>query len=476
MGVSSLARPGQVALLAAALGLASCDPPAAQPVKAPTTAPAATASAEPTSRLADPVLLDVVPMNATIVARVDLAEMRIHDEWRGVLEGLPPAGPLLEWSRQCGIDVAGSMGEAVVAWADSGPLIALRLKVNEAKATDCALQISGGPDKALTVAGRPGARVSEDMVFVARNGVALIGTKAGVEGASARMDSPPAARAAILEKLPLGQSMILSAAISGWMAGDLEVNGTFQLASKKLVIDLDVVAPSPEEASEAASRLKARVDQVGGAMISESAASARKGGKPEHLAAETIRKLVESIAVRSDVRHVRVGMGLEGEPLEIVSGFGSLTAVAVFGARRYLASAKTAEAKNTVGAIARALAAKVQADLEAERKKKGGKPSRVKFPPSAPPTPPTVPSGIKVVPAADAWSQPTWKAIGFRMDSPVYYSYEIEVSKDGKTAVVRARGDLDGDAEQSFFEIPLTITPEGELHVSTQMRVENELE
>jgi hypothetical protein len=178
---------------------------------------------------------------------------------------------------------------------------------------------------------------------------------------------------------------------------------------------------------------------------------------------------------RSDLPRIRVTtrgnrilweLSVDGGPNEQAYRLGVASALAVSSVRRYIGEAKTAEAKNTVGQIAKDLVA-YATQLP---------PARMRFPPSAPLTPKQVPSGSKT-PVTDAdWSHPTWKAIGFSLTDPVYYSYEIVTAPGGKKAIVRATGDLDGDGARSHFSLELRIDAKGEVSVSPQMLIEDELE
>jgi type II secretory pathway pseudopilin PulG len=46
-----------------------------------------------------------------------------------------------------------------------------------------------------------------------------------------------------------------------------------------------------------------------------------------------------------------------------------------------------------------------------------------------------------------------WDAIAFRPSEHLYFAYEVETSDDGMSYTARARGDLDGDGQQSRFEL-----------------------
>ncbi len=124
---------------------------------------------------------------------------------------------------------------------------------------------------------------------------------------------------------------------------------------------------------------------------------------------------------------------------------GALAGLTVYGVKRYLTAAKMSEARTTLGLIA--------ARLERHAEKSPGH----RFPRSAPRVPSTVPAGVKYTTTPADWKHKSWSSIEFGLENPQYYSYEYETSKDGKRAVVRARGDLDGDGVESLFELDVTV-------------------
>lgn len=135
---------------------------------------------------------------------------------------------------------------------------------------------------------------------------------------------------------------------------------------------------------------------------------------------------------------------------------GVLASLAIYGTRRYLTSAKTAEAKNTIGAIGRSQVAA----FEANGKLCG----------SAPPVPVNVPSGRKYQPNSapgQDFDQGTpdagWRCLKLNITTPMYFSYEVRVGSDYKGPArggadpgldgfeISAEGDLDGDGQTSLF-------------------------
>jgi hypothetical protein len=88
-----------------------------------------------------------------------------------------------------------------------------------------------------------------------------------------------------------------------------------------------------------------------------------------------------------------------------------------------------------------------------------GRPAR--FPPSAPLVPDDIPYGKAVVPNPHAFSHPSWQDIQYSSSRPTFYACDFVTAKDGKSVVVRARGDIDGDGTTSLFELDVRLDPKG---------------
>jgi type IV pilus assembly protein PilA len=152
---------------------------------------------------------------------------------------------------------------------------------------------------------------------------------------------------------------------------------------------------------------------------------------------------------------------------------GVLAAVGIYGMRRYLAAAKSSEAKNTVGAIARAGSAAYAANGALCT--------------SASPVPAVVPHGQKYQSGPgdyDTGSESAgWTCLRFSMSAPQYYQNNYNQgggylgagpSGDGYEAA--ARGDLDADNQTSLFAITASLAPDGSLDVEHQIHIEAEFE
>ncbi len=181
----------------------------------------------------------------------------------------------------------------------------------------------------------------------------------------------------------------------------------------------------------------------------------------------------------------------------VVAIIGVLAALAIYGVRRYLMASKTAEAKQTVGAVARAAVAAFERETAPSEDVADGALSSTadhKLCATAVSVPNAVPAGKKYQPytvdGKDFYSgndQTGWWCLRFRMDQPIYFQYNY--TKDSSPVAPNngakcsancfeagALGDLDADGTFSHFALTGQITASKELKTSTQMYVENETE
>lgn len=153
------------------------------------------------------------------------------------------------------------------------------------------------------------------------------------------------------------------------------------------------------------------------------------------------------------------------ELMIVVAIIGVLAALAIYGVGKYLASAKTGEAKNTIGAIARDAVGAYERETYANQMLGDGVASATAMHvlcASATFVPTKVPAGTKVQPSTvdgDVNGFKTgdnvtgWKCLKFDMTQPTYYSYGYltgaGIAGSSATATgfeVSAFGDVNGDA------------------------------
>lgn len=121
---------------------------------------------------------------------------------------------------------------------------------------------------------------------------------------------------------------------------------------------------------------------------------------------------------------------------------GSLCAVSIPAFLRNLHASRMSEALEGLEQIAvRASALSDSAPLTAA------------FPASCPLTPATVPRATLVVDPPHTWAHPTWRLLGFELDTPHAYSFQFDSQNSPGISrfTAEAHGDLDGDGVLSTF-------------------------
>ncbi|MES1183470.1 MAG: type II secretion system protein [Myxococcales bacterium] len=154
------------------------------------------------------------------------------------------------------------------------------------------------------------------------------------------------------------------------------------------------------------------------------------------------------------------------ELMIVVAIVGILAALAIYGVRKYMANAKTAEAKNSIGQMAKDASAaynreKMAAALIAAGSSTGvantlcGKATK------------TIPDGKGKIKGSKYQSQQSewdfetqyagWQCLKFSMSEPQYYMYSYDstgsAGNDKDQFTAKAEGDLDGDGNLSSFAI-----------------------
>lgn len=154
------------------------------------------------------------------------------------------------------------------------------------------------------------------------------------------------------------------------------------------------------------------------------------------------------------------------ELMIVVAIIGVLSTLAIQGVRRYLANAKSAEARNALGTLSRVAVqafdrekANVTGVLTANTTQATG--SKAFCATAAA----TVPAAIASVKASKYQSNPSdweagdavtgWKCLKFAVDSPqaYMYGYTADATVGAGSFTASAQGDLDGDNTASKFEM-----------------------
>ncbi len=132
-----------------------------------------------------------------------------------------------------------------------------------------------------------------------------------------------------------------------------------------------------------------------------------------------------------------------GVGVVLVAVIGIVAALGIYGTRKYIANAKTAEARSTLGQIAKDAAAAYTRDGKL-------------CPSASSPVPATVPRGRKYQSSPADWqadqaAHAGFACLHFSMSYPQYYQYDYQSTPSGFSVI--AHGDLNGDGVESRFEI-----------------------
>jgi type IV pilus assembly protein PilA len=144
------------------------------------------------------------------------------------------------------------------------------------------------------------------------------------------------------------------------------------------------------------------------------------------------------------------------ELMIVVAIIGVLAALAIYGVRKYLANAKSAEARTAIGRIAKdAASAWDRESMSAGPIALGGSAQISRN--LCPDEPNTVPAaqasiaGQKYQSKPGEWKTPGWACLRFSMDGPQYFMYEYDATADSFAAI--ARGDLNANTTLSEFRL-----------------------
>jgi type IV pilus assembly protein PilA len=168
------------------------------------------------------------------------------------------------------------------------------------------------------------------------------------------------------------------------------------------------------------------------------------------------------------------------ELMIVVAIIGVLAALAIYGVRKYLTNAKTAEARTAVGRISK------DAQSAWERESMTGAPvlgaSYTNSRSLCPSATTTVPAAIgsvsnkKYQSSPAEWNATGWGCLKFTMDGPQYFMYGYGITGTGaainSTFTARAHGDFDGDGTGSTFSLTgKLLAVSGEMVLATSPQI-----
>ncbi len=424
-------------LVLTALGCGS-PPPTAAPAPVASTAPATSSSAPPGTsepRVASGTMRSAWPFTRTSRALYADIGGLLATATFGHLAALAPqlaAGHMSGPQKRCLDEVLPAVRElALGAEGNDAPLLLVRI---DPAATDALgacveandghpIEVGGNTARAWDLAGAMVALTSSGLVAMGdpkRVLEAMRGRHPGTDLASFSLRPGEYLTARV--QLPDDDSVL---------------RGTLLVNDEQLRIALEGDAPSDQEASEIERAFRGRE-------------KALHSIAPDLLAAQPalLSHLAQSLHLTRSGKHIDASLDLRGPPAEQVRDLGVMSSLAIAGFRRYLVAAKQAEARNVIGHLAALLR-----DTWAEP---GGKNARRKLV-SYPPVPAKMLSGVKYQSSPADWKP--WAPLRFSMSEPQYYQYEIVAARDGKSADIIARGDLDGDGKTSRFTLHVTANP-----------------
>jgi len=288
--------------------------------------------------------------------------------------------------------------------------------------------VRGADDAWMAVDGNDVVAISRDLF--------LMGKKELVESAIERRGTSSGA----LRRLGLTGNEIARFHIESQAVLDATVSATRARLSASCAIETHS-ASDAEHLAKQANHLASQIPAV--ADLSTAPSEVRDA---EH---DALVRLAGALHATHHGKHVDVAFSLDEPAADQSRDLGAAFAFVKRSIDEYLIASKQAEARATITAIAKDIAVWWEREeLPASRKTK-----LISFPP----VPDTVPRGVKVMTKSEDWK--AWAPLHFEMDMAQYYQYEVRAAKDGRSASIIARGDLDGDGKTSLFEHKMKVGP-----------------
>ncbi len=332
--------------------------------------------------------------------------------------------------RDCLAVLATQSRELTVGVDERAGLMALELGPEGVKAARTACVGSLFPVERAKVAGADEAYAAGDDVVVIEPGVVLFGSKELVEQALAASKKPAPFPASLA--LQGDQQLVFEASLKG-----ISGKGALRVSSAHFRLEVESDVPNAGFADLVEHNLKDAREHA-------------QAFAAQNPAAASIAKLFDLVQVERHGTHFAASFELREPVIDQARDVGTLIGVGVYGVRRYITDAKAGEAPAVMAQIAKSYSATL-ADPEAA---KHHAPKKLA---SLPAVPATVPRGVKYQSSADDWK--AWAPIHFALVDAQYFQYEVVAAKDGKSAEILARGDLDGNGKSSLYRLKVLLDP-----------------
>lgn len=407
---------------------------------APSTAPAATASAS-ASTSAPPTVPTGRGPSATIRRRwalgtggvfflyANVETLMATQFARAFVPALLEMPGLSPEQARCGEKLAASTKEVLMGTNQDGVIALLRIDEGASPLATCIKALSADPSSLPGAPGAPEAWNLGGTWMVHEPGMVLVGSPEAIRAALAVTGTPNAP-----SSLDLGPAQHL--AFSAVVGANVPLQGTLAIDAAHFALQLDANPPGEGDAE----KMAAEFEKI-------AATSAFPGFNPHQN--QMARRVLDATKVSHQNGHLRALFEVRGGPVDQGARFGELASLAIYTFRRYLESAKAAEAQAVVAEIARSyvtLWEREETKPVARAKKK-----LVSFPP----VPSTVPHGQKYASQPGDWK--AWAPMRFEMTEPQYFQYEVKAAKDGESADIIARGDLNGDGKTSLYTLHVKV-------------------
>jgi hypothetical protein len=399
---------------------------------------------------------------AEMVVYADLEGLLHTDLMKDIVPGMLAIGKasLTQTQHGCARDLVASLREVLVgANDDLGVIAIVRYDAASMKTPlgdclqallDAKAEPVGGAGESYRAAGRH-ILVVQGIMLVADNDETItkaLQAEGSADGGGARSAERPESRLGGVGGRSPPTEIDVALAADQFVSVDIRIprkkvqgHGGIYASSERFKIDADVDVGDEETAVYLEKTLSGERGKQGLAQLSSVA-------KGDQVAA--VKRLVDAISVTRTGSRLAVAFELKEPPSDQAHDIGTGAALAVYGVRQYIVQSKAAEARNTIGQIAKDFAAWWEME---EGPNPTARSKKKLFSIAA--TPKAVPKGVKYVSSPADWKP--WSKLRFEMGSPQYYQYEVKAAPDGKSAEIIARGDLNGDGKTSLFKLSIAV-------------------